>query len=74
MKEALVKATGRTDLDYCGVYLKKNKEIKRSKPELVVDGQRNLRIYEELNVSSIHSSISHEELFAIAFVTVEGFD
>ena len=75
LKEALVKATGRTDLDYKGVYLKKNREIPRSKPILTVDGERNLKLfYEDLNVTSIHASISHEELFAIAFVTLEGFD
>jgi phosphopantetheine--protein transferase-like protein len=81
LKEALVKASGRPDLKYPNIYLKKDINIDpetgeekklRTRPRLVVDGDHNLEVlYNSLKVSSIHSSISHEELFAIAFVTLE---
>ena len=84
LKEALVKASGRTDLDYTGIYLKKfhsthistdgtpDLKPKRVRPVLTVDGEKNLRIiYDELKVCTMHSSISHEEDYAIAFVTLE---
>ena len=32
LKEAMVKATGRTDLEYKGMYLQKDKTVRRSKP------------------------------------------
>ena len=84
LKEALVKASSRTDLDYTGIYLKKSIESAdkadglpdlnplRVRPALTVDGDKNTRIiFEELKVCSMHASISHEEDYAIAFVTLE---
>ena len=84
LKEALVKASGRTDLDYTGIYLKKIRPTneakdgtpelnpKRVRPILTVDGDKNTRIiFDELKVCQMHSSISHEEDYAIAFVTLE---
>ena len=88
LKEALVKASGRPDLDFRGIYLKKHKPpkvdgeeqeeslfgIKKPRPILTVDGDKNNRIFnDELNVCGIHSSISHEEDYAIAFVTLEKY-
>lgn len=84
LKEALVKASGRTDLDYTGIYLKKIMPPPKStddesigsrrqlKPVLTVDGDKNKAIFfDELKISTIHSSISHEEDYAVAFVTLE---
>jgi len=34
-------------------------------------GERNSLIFKELNVVAIHSSISHEQDYAVAFVTLE---
>ena len=54
LKEALVKASSRTDLDYTGIYLKKPKltdEIegqtskinrRKARPILTVDGEKNI--------------------------------
>lgn len=60
LKEALVKATGRTDLEYKGIYLKKPEPIegKRVRPFVEVTGDRNTSIFKELNIVQIHSSIS----------------
>lgn len=69
LKEALVKASGRRDLDYTGIYLFKG----GAKPVLSVDGEKNTAIFKELNVCGVHSSISHEEEYAVAFVTLECF-
>lgn len=73
LKEAMVKATGRTDLEYKGVYLKKPEPIEgqRQKPCIEITGDRNIIIFKELNIVQIHSSISHEKDYAIAFVTLE---
>jgi len=68
LKEALVKASGRKDLDYPGIYLLKQEA---QRPQLTVDGERNLGIWKELDICAVHSSISHEEEYAIAFVTLE---
>ena len=38
---------------------------------MTVDGDKNIAIFNELKVAAIHSSISHEEDYAIAFVTLE---
>lgn len=81
----MVKATGRTDLDYKGMYLKKPPdteetidgigEIKRrQRPYIEISGERNLKIFNELKIVKIHSSISHEEQYAIAFITLETED
>jgi hypothetical protein len=65
----MVKATGRTDLEYKGIYLKKTTNSvevggetvqRKMKPVVDVCGERNLMIFRELNVVAIHSSISHE--------------
>uniref|UniRef100_A0A7S3MLE1 4'-phosphopantetheinyl transferase domain-containing protein n=1 Tax=Favella ehrenbergii TaxID=182087 RepID=A0A7S3MLE1_9SPIT len=73
LKEALVKASGRTDLDYRGIYLLKDAQNKRKKPLLAVSGDKNQAIfYDELDVCAMHASISHEEDYAVAFVTLEG--
>ena len=70
-KEAMVKATGDTRLYYPGMYLKKVKEA-RGKPVPTIEGEVNTKIiYEELEVSAIHASISHEDQFAVAFVVLE---
>ena len=76
LKEALVKASGRTDLDYTGIYLDKSAEAKegqkRPKPKLAVSGEKNTRIlFQELAVCAMHASVSHEEDYAVAFVTLE---
>lgn len=89
LKEAMVKATGRIDLEYKGIYLKKTKESGESgsvggqmvdeqkavhtkiKPFVDICGERNLMIFKELNIVAIHSSISHEQDYAVAFVTLE---
>ena len=70
LKEAMVKAAGRTDLEFAGIYLKKHNNMK-TRPELTVDGAKNLQIFGELQVCSMHGSVSHEEDYAIAFVTLE---
>jgi hypothetical protein len=78
----MVKATGRTDIDYKGMFLKKPPafietidglgEISRKqRPFIEICGERNLKIFSELGIVQIHSSISHEELYAIAFITLE---
>jgi holo-[acyl-carrier protein] synthase len=67
LKEALVKASGRPDLQYTGIYLLKG----GGRPVLTVDGEKNTAIFKELNVCGVHSSISHEEEYAVAFVTLE---
>jgi phosphopantetheinyl transferase (holo-ACP synthase) len=67
----MVKALGRTDLEYKGLYLKKE-EGKR--PFIEICGDRNLSLFKELQICKIHSSISHEAEFAIAFVTLECFN
>ena len=69
-KEAMVKASGDTRLYYHGMYLKKDKS--RGKPVPTIEGELNTKIiYEELEVSTIHASISHEDQFAVAFVVLE---
>ena len=52
LKEAMVKATGRTDLEYKGVYLKKPEPVEgqRLKPYIEVTGDRNLKIFKDLNI------------------------
>lgn len=40
---------------------------------LTVDGEKNTAIFKELNICGVHSSISHEEEYAVAFVTLECF-
>ena len=68
LKEALVKASGRTDLEYKGIYLDKS----GSRHQLAVSGEKNLAIiYDELRVCAMNSSLSHEEDYAVAFVTLE---
>ena len=77
LKEAMVKASGRTDLDYTGIYLHKKPKVegqKRSaKPQLAVSGDKNIQIFDKLEVCAMHASISHEEDYAVAFVTLEKF-
>ncbi len=69
-KEAMVKASGNTSLFYPGLYLKKSEDYK--KPDPTFEGEINNRIlFEELKVSKIHASISHEDMFAVAFVILE---
>ena len=70
LKEAMVKALGRTDLEYKGMYLKK--ELGK-RPFIEICGERNDKIFKELRIANIHSSISHESEFAVAFVTLECF-
>ncbi len=58
-KEALVKASGNTSLYYPGMYLKKKEG---EKPTPSIEGELNERIiFKELEVSTIHASISHED-------------
>lgn len=77
-----MKATGRPDLDYKGIYLKKPEPLRKpdehlgeiklnGRPYVEITGERNGAIFAELNVVAIHSSISHETDYAIAFVTLE---
>ena len=69
LKEAMVKASGNTSLYYPGMYLKK---VEDKKPVMEIDSEFNYRIlFKELEVSSIHSTLSHEDLFAVAFVILE---
>lgn len=69
MKEAIVKASGSKLIYFPGVFLKKNGD---SKPSVEIEGEVNKKIlFEELQISQIHASISHEDLFAIAFVMLE---
>ena len=70
LKEAMIKAAGRTDLEFAGIYLKKSGDGKQ-KPELTIDGEKNRQVFDELGVCAMHGSISHEEDHAIAFVTLE---
>jgi phosphopantetheinyl transferase (holo-ACP synthase) len=68
----MVKATGRTDLEYKGMYLRKppkDAEV-RARPYIEISGERNTQIFEELKIGKIHSSISHEEDYAVAFITL----
>ena len=82
LKEALVKASGRTDLDYTGIYLDKSDgkqanegSVRRIKPKLTVSGEKNTQImFDELKICNLHSSISHEEDYAVAFVTLETYE
>ena len=61
-KEAMVKASGNTGLYYPGMYLLKNKEKGGGKPVPTIEGDFNQKIiYEQLEVSQIHASISHED-------------
>jgi phosphopantetheinyl transferase (holo-ACP synthase) len=70
LKEAIVKASGNRSIYFPGVYLHKASE--NTKPLVQIEGDVNKKImYDELQVSNIHSSISHEDLFAIAFVLLE---
>ena len=74
LKEALVKASGRTDLDYTGIYLDKSGLKPRQKPQLAVSGDKNrLILFDELQICGMHASLSHEEDYAIAYVTLEKF-
>jgi len=69
-KEAMVKASGNTSLFYPGMYLMK--PTPAGKPIPTIEGEKNTRIlYDELKVSSIHASLSHEDHFAVAFVLFE---
>ena len=69
-KEAMVKASGNTSLFYPGIYLLKATE--GGKPVPTIEGEKNsLILYEEMKVSSIHASLSHEDHFAVAFVLLE---
>ena len=79
LKEALVKASGRTDLDYTGIFLDKSHKAEAGsrsvKPKLAVTGEKNTNIlFNELKVSAMHASVSHEEDYAVAFVTLETSD
>jgi phosphopantetheinyl transferase (holo-ACP synthase) len=64
----MVKASGQKNLEYTGIYLNKA----TGRPVLTVDG-KNEAIFRELEICGMHSSISHEEDYAIAFVTLECF-
>eukprot|EP00347_Sterkiella_histriomuscorum_P021998 403332038 len=69
LKEAIVKASGKTSIFYPGIYLQKEQGLK---PKVMIEGELNHRLlYEELKVQNIHSSISHEDKFAVAFVILE---
>ncbi|CDW89035.1 4-phosphopantetheinyl transferase [Stylonychia lemnae] len=69
LKEALVKASGNTSLFYPGIYLQK---LENSKPIIVIEGDQNKKIlFDDLKISSIHSSISHEDNYATAVVILE---
>ena len=69
LKEAMVKASGIRGLRYPGIWLKK---VKGQKPKLTISGDHNEKlIYDELKVTEIHSSISHEETHAIAYVSLQ---
>lgn len=64
----MVKASGNTSLYYPGMYLQKD----GGKPIPKIDSELNERIlFKQLQVSSIYASISHEDLFAVAFVILE---
>ncbi len=55
----MVKASGNKSLYYPGMYLKKEEN---KKPVMEIEGELNKRIlFEELEISRIHSSISHED-------------
>ena len=70
LKEALVKASGSRSIYYPGVFLKKDSD--NAKPKVVIEGETNTRIlFEELEISKIHASISHEEAYATAYVLLE---
>jgi phosphopantetheinyl transferase (holo-ACP synthase) len=57
-------------LEYTAIYLRKQEN---ERPVLTVDG-KNEAIFKELEICAIHSSISHEEEYAIAMVTLECID
>ena len=45
--------------------------LRKLRPVVDISGERNMMIFKELNVVAIHSSISHEQDYAVAFVTLE---
>ena len=64
----MVKACGDTSLYYPGIYLIKSNSDPEAeiaigeKPKVEIEGDHNKKIlFENLQVSSIHSSISHED-------------
>ena len=64
----MVKASGDTGLYYPGLYLKKDNN---GKPFAEIESERNRRsLFEEKGASEIHVSISHEDVYAIAFVII----
>ena len=79
LKEALVKASGNTRLSYKDIWLEKPPRIdgqSKPKPILKVSGTNEIHLFEELGIAKdgLHASISHEEEFAVAMVTLEKYE
>ena len=72
LKEAMVKATQNRSLIYHGMFLyKPHKTDTNSRIQLRTDNAQNEEILSNLGVKHIHSSLSHEDDYSIAFVVLE---
>ncbi|CAI2383960.1 unnamed protein product [Moneuplotes crassus] len=77
LKEAMVKATQNRSLIFSGMYLYKphlesaESATPNDKIQVKIDHPKNQEILDSLGVRSIHSSISHEDDYSIAFVVLE---
>ena len=69
-KEAVVKASGRRDLIYPQMYLKKEFGD-TGKPSVILEDYNIKVIKEELKILNVHVSIAHEDIFSIAYVLLE---
>ena len=69
----MVKATQNRSLVFSGMYLYKPIQTidANSKILLRIDNAKNKKILDNLGVKHIHSSLSHEENYSIAFVVLE---
>ena len=65
----MVKATQNRNFYFPGMYI--NKPQTPNKIGMVIDSVANQKILDGLGVKHIHSSISHEEEYSIAFVVLE---
>jgi len=68
MKEAIVKASGRREIIFPDMYLKKEPGRSTGKPIFIVERTAKKILEEELGVKEFHVSISHEKEFSVAFV------
>ena len=74
-----MKASGVTKLSYTDIWLEKppkNDDVRKPKPILRISGINEKMLFEELGIAEngLHASISHEDEFAIAMVTLEKYE